>query len=1579
MNFLNCIKYFLTFLIVFPLGTSPFILAQDILKGRLWEVRDPSLYLIKEYPFSDPENLVPGRVKSATYEIEALLEGDNKVLNILENEVLAKFPKLQLGFKEFSLDLSASKPLVKTGFLHKARMLLSPVLGIPKSKVKIEKEINSTKEELRSRISFPINLKIESSYKPIIEGVLKQNITLTNLTPLKVKIDYTFKAEVDSLEVNYGNEIFEFKETPQVLEETKDKKQVKGNSYRLEFTIPETSNPGVFNWSQVANLDHKVWIQKVSGKKYIFLKVSLDLEPNQSYTIDPIIGVAKEEVEKRTEFSKTFNNGDGTFTTEFVAGPIHYKDKDGQWKDIQTSIKLAPLDSEFDYQNLENTYQSFFKAKPLGYFAKLQKEGKYILISLDGTGSFDPNFLKNSQTIIDKNTITYLNIAPDLDLKMKVLEGMFLEEFILKDKRSIDKYLKIPQLIKTSGALYEVKDTGEIIFKDKRGNFLWTFPAPKVYELNNPLNVNYGIKYEIKDLGNGEFILVKSLTSEGIKWLQDSQRRYPVVIDATSDFIGETIDGYIRRYSDAGICGGNTYIINTSNTGIQFGSDLYLAPGISDADLIRGYISFNTGSTIPSSSVVTGATLYVYISDAMTSGGNLNFYQKINCWGTSLDSSDWGACGTTIDGSVNVSTTGRRYTSVNTSEVAKGSGRTQFEGRGSDESCPSSGDYIGWFTGADYGSGSACTTTSQARPCLRVTYNYPPSPPTSLAQYQSDCSTPLVGTCPGANCYARDSVCMSGYIDDPDPSDQVKLQVDLNRDGTVDNTSSSYCTDPCTNTVVLSGLTDGTSYTWRARAIDDDNSVSTYTDFNSGNTAFTVDLSPPSVSAGPSDGGSSATNPTNAGDPVTFTVTATDSGVGNYKLLVCKTAGLSGDACDGGASDTWCDSKTQSGNYTPSGSQASCSYTTSDTDAESNDWYAYVCDELGNCSSALQGTGDTGSPFNVNHRPKYSWYDPNWQYRKQITFTSDTNKIPSSGLTNFPVLISITDPDLSSKAQTNGNDILFTDSDGITKLDHEIESYDSSTGKLEAWVRIPTLTPGKTIYMYYGNPSATNQQNPTAVWDSNFVMVQHLQETGTAIRQDSTSNNNDGTPYNGVSDSQGIIDGADSFDGVDDYIKVTNNSSLNPAQITVELFVKLDVHNDGNIRYIIEKWAGGWGPGWYIRDRGNGNFQAVYYNGSTYTALLQAPTAVNQWIYLATTHTGSEAKLYKNGVLQDSDLTTTLDNDVSDLYIGARDGISELLDGTIDEVRISNIARSPEWIKASYETMANPSTFFSLGKEQTQSTSVSASPEVVSVGDTITFKALASDSDIVPTSDTVSLYVCKANDFTGTACGAEGTWCYITGQASDPSCSYTVSITDPPGVNNYYAFLIDNHNFQASNNPQTGSFEINPAFSLSISQNSLDFGSFSNTQVRWATGGANSGGSTTEPAVAPTTLTISTNAPNGAVVYAQSQGDGSSAGLYKSSPPPYLIPAVASSAVSSGSEGYGLYVKNATGGLTIDEGFDDDGVSDKALSTTSQLILSATGALDSATADIFLKASISVSTVAGEYQDIITITATGKF
>jgi hypothetical protein len=176
-----------------------------------------------------------------------------------------------------------------------------------------------------------------------------------------------------------------------------------------------------------------------------------------------------------------------------------------------------------------------------------------------------------------------------------------------------------------------------------------------------------------------------------------------------------------------------------------------------------------------------------------------------------------------------------------------------------------------------------------------------------------------------------------------------------------------------------------------------------------------------------------------------------------------------------------------------------------------------------------------GAPPRAPALQATAWWDNDWAFRKQITI--DHTKVDAD-LTNFPALIRFdSDADLAAAVQSDGDDIVFTSASG-SKLDHEIEHFDGATGELVAWVNVPSLssTTDTILYMYYGNAAAINQENVEGVWDANYMMVQHLQET-TGTHKDSTSNGNDGTPQGGVTqDAIGKIEGADDFDGSDDRV-----------------------------------------------------------------------------------------------------------------------------------------------------------------------------------------------------------------------------------------------------------------------------------------------------------------------------------------------------------------------------------------------------------------------------------------------------------
>ena len=353
------------------------------------------------------------------------------------------------------------------------------------------------------------------------------------------------------------------------------------------------------------------------------------------------------------------------------------------------------------------------------------------------------------------------------------------------------------------------------------------------------------------------------------------------------------------------------------------------------------------------------------------------------------------------------------------------------------------------------------------------------------------------------------------------------------------------------------------------------------------------------------------------------------------------------------------------------------------------------------------------------------WYNPTWLYRKKITI--DHTKVPSDQ-NSFPVLISLSDVDISAKAQHSGNDILFTSSDGVTKLSHEIESYTWNSGALVAWVKVPTLSSGTDtiLYMYYANPAAGNQQDPTNVWDANYMAVWHLDEAGTGSAtdySDSTINANYGEGGGGNSwlpnQTPGKIASGQSFTP-NDYIQGPNTPSLTvSSQLTMEAWVNLA--NANNNQKIVGKTSTtpgvNTGYGYILGVQTNGLYPEFWDSAQTGPFTFTSGAVPNTlWTYIAVTWTtGGNIIGYVNGAQVNS--IPASGNGIGTLTNGLRIGVAPyhvsadqyFVTGLIDEVRISNTARPGSWIQTEYNNENNPGVGGFLLSVSTEQTSASMS------------------------------------------------------------------------------------------------------------------------------------------------------------------------------------------------------------------------------------------------------------------------------
>ncbi len=355
------------------------------------------------------------------------------------------------------------------------------------------------------------------------------------------------------------------------------------------------------------------------------------------------------------------------------------------------------------------------------------------------------------------------------------------------------------------------------------------------------------------------------------------------------------------------------------------------------------------------------------------------------------------------------------------------------------------------------------------------------------------------------------------------------------------------------------------------------------------------------------------------------------------------------------------------------------------------------------------------------------WYSSDWSFRQKITI--DSSMVPGD-LSNFPVLVDVTNTNLIASpggnvGKLNGGDILFTNSNGTIKLDHEIESYNNATGALVAWVEVPAVwsTADTVFYMYYGNAGAADQWNVNGTWDeggaNNFLMVQHLQEiSGTHF--DSTVNGNDGTAFGGVTQNAlGQINGADEFDGLDDYIAIQNlnyNTAGQIDKLTVCAWFNTSLGGGGSF----DNWAivdfdrSDYYNFFIYGDTGEIGFST----GGTGIVDMQGNTPANDgfWHYGCVVFDSSlvnDKMIYLDGGLDAQQDAYTIgtnlgtgntrygfigDGSEAIVFDGDRNGL--YYEGFIDEFRISNTARTPDWIETSFNNQDDPSSFLSFDAQE---------------------------------------------------------------------------------------------------------------------------------------------------------------------------------------------------------------------------------------------------------------------------------------
>ncbi len=384
---------------------------------------------------------------------------------------------------------------------------------------------------------------------------------------------------------------------------------------------------------------------------------------------------------------------------------------------------------------------------------------------------------------------------------------------------------------------------------------------------------------------------------------------------------------------------------------------------------------------------------------------------------------------------------------------------------------------------------------------------------------------------------------------------------------------------------------------------------------------------------------------------------------------------------------------------------------------------ADTCDDCAVTGGPPSTTNDGSDRDSDGICDLYDWYDTAWGYRKAITI--NLTRVVGTH-TEFPIYVTLSDLDLSAKALSNGQDLRFTAADGKTLLNFDIEQWNSATGQLDAWVNMPNLSSaqgaGPHMFLYYGNSAAGVVNSTAAVWNTDYRAVWHLNEDPSGgVVTDSTKNGHHGTAVIPVSGDLGLVDGrmgkALVFAGKNGaYLNMSNRgddgavnrdgiNDLNP--MSIELWFRPLSTGGGTYGRLLAKQSFSplviypyFGTVRVLRGRATADMEVRSASGtvvlSTWHHLVVVLDTVNniRRMYL----NGSEVGYHVNTTSGSGTLTSDAANILS---IGnAYSALDRGFDGIIDEVRISSVIRSADWIRTSYNNQSAPATFLSYSAEQ---------------------------------------------------------------------------------------------------------------------------------------------------------------------------------------------------------------------------------------------------------------------------------------
>jgi hypothetical protein len=337
-----------------------------------------------------------------------------------------------------------------------------------------------------------------------------------------------------------------------------------------------------------------------------------------------------------------------------------------------------------------------------------------------------------------------------------------------------------------------------------------------------------------------------------------------------------------------------------------------------------------------------------------------------------------------------------------------------------------------------------------------------------------------------------------------------------------------------------------------------------------------------------------------------------------------------------------------------------------------------------------------------------------------ILTTPEGANLPATAVAEgFPLLVRL-DKDFFdfTKAQPHGEDLRVASKEGAA-LPYQIEDWDAARGAATIWVRVPRIVGNarQELRVYWGNANAKAESSGAAVFgESNgYAGVWHLGET-VADETGTLTSQTVGTAL-----IPGMIGGARRLAGKEGIFggdKIPNY----PA---------------GASPHSTEVWFRSARPnatilGWGNEGGGRGSKVRMLFRGPPHIHVdsdfsdVDAPgrLPMGEWIHVVHTWDGAERRIYINGEVAGTSRFPLNIKTPARLWLGGWYNNYDYV-GDLDEVRISRVARSADWVRLEYENQKALQTLVGPIVQRGEAFSVTPAQAVLLEGKSATFAAQA--------------------------------------------------------------------------------------------------------------------------------------------------------------------------------------------------------------------------------------------------------------